>query len=103
MMMERNSRHSIKSVTTRCPHNNTGYCKFNDHCKYQHYNTICDKRICKDIECKKRHPRTCRYGENCKFNIHNACAYMHNIHNKSNYEETKKLTEKIETSKKSQC
>ena len=95
-MMERNSRHSIKSVTTQCPHNNTGYCKFNDHCKYQHYNTICEKRICRDIQCRKRHPRTCRYGENCKFNIHSACAYMHNIHNKFN-EETKKLTEKIET------
>merc|ERR1712240_341975 len=91
--MERNIKHSMKS----CLYNNTGYCKFKDHCRYKHYKTICEKSICRDIECKKRHPRTCRYGKNCKFNTQNACAYKHEINNLSDNEETKKLTEKIET------
>ena len=93
MMMERNFKHSM----TACLHNNTGYCKFKDHCRYQHYNTICEKSICRDIKCKNRHPRTCRNGKNCKFNTQNACAYKHEINNLSDNEETKKLTEKIET------
>ena len=83
-----------------CLHNNTGYCKFNDRCRYKHYNTICEKRICRDIECKMRHPRTCKNGKNCKFNTHNACAYKHEIDNLTDNEETKKLNDKIETIEK---
>ena len=100
MMMERSLKHSKKSETTQCPHNNTGYCKFNDQCRYQHYNTICEKSICRDIGCKKRHPRTCRYGKSCKFNIYNACFYKHDKDNQSNEKEIKKLTEKLETIEK---
>ena len=100
MMMGRNLKHTMMAVTTQCPHYNTGYCKFNDQCRYPHYYTICEKSICKDIECKKRHPKTCRNGENCKFNKQNACAYKHDAHNQSQIKDTKNLTDKTESIEK---
>ena len=98
--MERNLRHTNKSETTQCPHNNTGYCKFNDHCIYQHYYSICDKSICRDNECKKRHPKTCRNGESCKFRIRNSCAYKHESCNQSKNKEISVFTDKIESIEK---
>ena len=63
----------------QCPHHNTGYCKFRDQCRYQHFFTICSKSVCRDNKCQHRHPKTCRNGENCRFHVLKACAYKHSI------------------------
>ena len=60
-----------------CFYNNRGYCRFRDTCRYQHFNEICLKTICKDSQCKRRHPVFCKYKENCKFNKSGICAYKH--------------------------
>ena len=59
----------------QCSHHNKGYCKFRDQCRYPHFFTICSKSVCRDINCQNRHPRICRYGEACKFEVLKACAY----------------------------
>ena len=61
----------------QCPHHNTGYCKFRDQCRYQHFFTICSKSVCRDMKCYNRHPKTCRNGEACRFHAFKACAYKH--------------------------
>ena len=61
----------------QCAHHNTGYCKFRDQCRYQHFFTICSKSVCRDVKCQKRHPKTCRNGEACRFHALKACAYNH--------------------------
>ena len=69
----------------QCIHNNTGFCKFGDQCKFKHFYRICHKNICRNPNCKKRHPKICRFGARCKFNSRNACAYKHA---NENYEKT---------------
>ena len=61
----------------QCQHNNRGYCKFGDKCRYRHFTKICTNRICKLKECRFRHPRSCRNRENCKFFKRNVCLYKH--------------------------
>ena len=67
MMMKIGSKLTKKTRYFQCPHNNAGYCKFSDHCIYQHFYNICSKTVCKNYECQNRHPKTCRFGESCKF------------------------------------
>ena len=75
------SRLSKATLETRnkfqCFHNNIGYCKYKEHCRYQHYTKICSKTICRDLECKFRHPRTCKHGQTCKFLRRKCCLYKH--------------------------
>ena len=75
------SRLSKATLETRnkfqCFHNNIGYCKYKEHCQYQHYTKICPKTICRDLECKFRHPRTCKHGQSCKFLQRKCCLYKH--------------------------
>ena len=61
----------------QCYHNNVGFCKFQDQCRYQHYTKICTNNVCKDRECKFRHPKTCKYGEACEFLKLKCCFYNH--------------------------
>ena len=63
----------------QCPHHNTGYCKFCDQCRYQHFFTICSQNVCRDKNCQKGHSKTCRNGNSCSFHVLNACAYKHSI------------------------
>ena len=64
----------------QCQHNNKGYCKFGLQCRYQHYNEICEKKICRTKECPARHPKACKNAQNCKFRENNCCAYRHDDH-----------------------
>ena len=82
MMMAQNTRLTNK---VQCIYNNTGFCKFGDQCKFQHFYRICPENVCRNPKCKKRHPKRCKFGERCKFNLRNACAYKH-AH--ENHEET---------------
>ena len=35
----------------QCYHNNLGYCRFREKCRYQHYFDVCSKSICRDKRC----------------------------------------------------
>ena len=32
----------------QCYHNNLGYCRFREKCRYQHYFDVCSKSICRE-------------------------------------------------------
>ena len=66
----------------QCYHNNRGYCQYGDKCRYQHYKDSCQKRVCKEKECKYRHPKLCKYRESCKFLKKQICSYKHDLINK---------------------
>ena len=94
MMMVQDSK-----LSNQCKHNNTGFCKFRDHCKFQHFDLICPKNVCRNADCRKRHPKTCRFGTSCKFNYKNACAYKHakDLSQETFQSETRVLQEEIKT------
>ena len=48
-----------------CPYFNVGYCRYRDHCKHIHPSENCGERNCTGKNCRKRHRKLCRYGENC--------------------------------------
>ena len=62
-----------------CKCNQTGYCKFREHCRKKHDNIICDKRNeCTTEKCIKRHPKMCKnYMKNNKCRFNSDCAYSH--------------------------
>jgi hypothetical protein len=61
----------------QCYYNNRGYCKFRDECRYQHYTEVCSQSLCKERQCKFRHPRVCKFGDNCHFLRKKYCLYKH--------------------------
>ena len=65
----------------QCHHNNLGYCRFREKCRYKHYFDVCSKSICRDKRCPYRHPRTCKYGDLCRFQIRKVCLYNHRNNN----------------------
>ena len=93
--MKTNLKLTNETNNFQCQHNNTGFCKFGDHCRYHHFNTICLKVLCRNPECQNRHPKTCKFGENCKFNSRNKCVYKHNKLVEIESSETKEVTKKI--------
>ena len=95
MMMKSNSKLTNETTTFQCHHNNTGFCKFGNQCKYLHFHTICLENICRNQKCPNRHPKTCRFGDNCKFNARNACVYRHNKIKDIESMETKNLIKQI--------
>ena len=62
-----------------CKYNQTGCCRFQNHCRKTHENQKCENpTICKDKDCSKRHPKPCRNlrkAEGCRFK--EGCAYIH--------------------------
>ena len=86
----------------KCRFYNTGYCKYQEKCRYLHPKEICSRK-CNKNKCNKRHPKTCRYGEQCKRT--DSCAYKHSVHSKeaqsiSEIEELKKEIEKLKEENK---
>ena len=73
--MERIFKYTSKN-SSQCFHN-TGYCKFGDKCRFQHYYELCTKQICRDSQCKYRHPKSCKFGGKCKFLQRKSCFYKH--------------------------
>jgi chromosome segregation ATPase len=43
----------------------------------QHYHDICLVKVCRDNECKARHPKYCKNGYGCKFYKKKVFAYKH--------------------------
>ena len=63
-----------------CKFNQSGFCKFQSHCRKQHIMEICSNTQCSMVTCIYRHPRVCRYFSNfgrCK--ISDSCSYLHEI------------------------
>ena len=50
----------------RCRYNNKGYCRYQNECKFRHFEKVCEKFLkdgkC-DLEqnCQSRHPQTCKF------------------------------------------
>ena len=61
----------------KCYHYDKGYCKFKNKCPLYHPNEDCIKN-CDEKQCKFRHRRKCRNGENCFFKS-KSCEYVHVI------------------------
>lgn len=66
----------------KCKHYNIGYCKYHDKgCNYMHPTQICDSQKCTNKYCPMRHPRECKYRDNCKFIKQERCAFKHKVKN----------------------
>ena len=73
----------------QCYHNNRGYCSYRTKCRYQHYEQVCPKTVCREHECKKRHPVLCKFRENCKFHRKAICSFKHIAHTNDKNEKAK--------------
>ena len=63
-----------------CKHYQTGFCKFAEKCKWRHKKEICQVTQCSSKECRKRHPKLCKFfalNNFCKFG--DLCCYKHII------------------------
>jgi hypothetical protein len=62
-----------------CKFNQTGFCKFKEHCRNEHNNETCENLSeCTDGTCTKRHPKVCRnFTEDKKCRYKEKCAYLH--------------------------
>ena len=61
-----------------CKYHQTGYCKHGKQCHRTHINEICSKiKECNEINCIRRHPKTCRYFTIYKYCKFDTCAYLH--------------------------
>jgi chromosome segregation ATPase len=60
----------------KCLFNDSGFCKFGDKCRSVHHKSICSRKYC-DKSCNSRHPKPCRFRENCKFLAEDMCAFKH--------------------------
>ena len=72
--MKENVKHIM---ILKCNFNDSGYCKFGSHCRKRHFVNICPNLNCKTSDCQARHPKRCKYEENCKFFYQGICAYKH--------------------------
>ena len=72
----------------KCKFHNTGYCKYQEKCKFHHSKDTCETN-CNKTDCNKRHPRYCKYGKKCWRN--ELCAYKHTTSPKESEELAKKI------------
>ena len=71
-----------------CTFNKNGYCKYQEVCRKQHENKMCENSSCDILRCRFRHPRPCKYYKRykrCKFD---PCAFLH-IDNDEGFEKLK--------------
>ena len=71
-----------------CKFNQIGFCKFREHSRKMHENTICEKAgECTEENCIKRHSKICKnYIKDNKCRFNNKCAYHHK-ENENNQEQ----------------
>jgi DNA repair exonuclease SbcCD ATPase subunit len=65
-------------MRAKCFHNDFGYCKFSENCRFDHPAQVCRERSCQNKTCPKRHPKPCRsyfLMKQCRFG--NECKYEH--------------------------
>ena len=74
---------SIAEESTVCKFNQTGYCRYGGLCLKTQNNTLCSEKVCRKINCRERHPKTCRYfAQNKSFRLKDQCAYAHHLSKK---------------------
>ena len=61
-----------------CKYYNIGFCKYLNRCKFKHPKTNCPKETCHDRSCENRHPKPCRYKDQCRGQT--SCLYQHKSH-----------------------
>ena len=86
------------TAVTICLHNKFGFCKHGDKCHKEHIAEICQNDRCNVNECKKRHPKGCRYYQQykrCKFG--DFCAFSHDIPVNPVLEDLKLVAVKVST------
>ena len=81
-------------VKTRCKFYNCGFCKFGDKCRFAHFPTICLKTKWKIKTCRNRHPKYCKYKEECRRRT--TCLYRH-VQIKNNPDHNKLLEDENES------
>ena len=69
----------ISDEERKCYYYDKGYCKNRNNCKLLHPTEDC-KTKCSVKECKLRHRRDCKDGNNCLFK-NKKCEYVHPIPN----------------------
>ena len=72
-----NEKMNADKRQTVCKFYNSGYCKFKGDCKNTHPKLNCALIECKNKRCCKRHPKKCRYGDNCRRK--SSCLYKHDL------------------------
>ena len=66
------------AANTLCLYNMFGFRKHGDKCRKEHVQEICENNECNQSECRRRHPKECKYFKlykRCKFN--EFCAFSH--------------------------
>ena len=71
------------AITPVCTYYEKGFCKFKVECGSYHSKTVCQKSVCRDKACRNRHPKNCKYGDQCR--RRSRCLYCHS--NKSDKEQ----------------
>ena len=74
VMMEKIFKHTIQNCF-QCIYINTGHCKFGDQWRFPHNYELCTKKICRESQCKFRHPRSCKFGGKYNFFQRKYCVY----------------------------
>ena len=71
---------NIAEESPVCKFNQTGYCRYKEACPKTHNNNLCSEKVCRRIDCRERHPKTCRYfSQNKVCRLKDQCAYAHHI------------------------
>ena len=73
-----------KEIEKKCKFFNSGFCRYKDECFFIHPKTICIDKTCKDKNCVDRHPKQCRYEDQCRRRT--SCLYKHKEVNHTEYE-----------------
>ena len=84
-----------------CKHNKFGFCKHGEKCRKQHVEELCKNKECEINQCRKRHPRPCRYFsafQRCKFGEY--CAFKHELTIDPILEQIKVMNKKMEALEK---
>ena len=82
-----------KMTVKVCKYYNTGYCKYANRCKFKHPKTNCPKASCSNKSCQNRHPKPCRYKDQCRRKT--SCLYRHSKEEKDSKVEIEELTKKV--------
>ena len=80
-----------------CKFNQSGFCKYKDHCRKQHVMDICPTSMCTNMTCLLRHPKVCKYFLNfrrCKFG--ESCAFLHGPEKQTDAESIRELEQEIQ-------
>ena len=75
-------------MVAKCYHNDCGFCKFGQRCRFHHPDQVCRERACQNKSCQRRHPKPCRnfflrkycrFGNDCKFGHSFDCENCENL------------------------